>query len=507
MSPARTFFEALMSKGSLSPQDRSWRRLAFLIALALRENLFSAWAAWAAFVRSAATKAGRRAAAGASRTVSRPLGLLGALRSAPGLLARSAASAARATLFNAGLSLLAFSFAAGVVAFAFFLAQTTPGAPLLKRDDTALFRMASNWTLTASATRADNTLSLCQSGAVGFRGEERCEFAAPIGDADALMAQAIQIRRMPAKEADGALAAMPSLRAQALRAILRSFSENRALAAVLFGMLGALFALLAVAAPVGAVALVLRIFRPALVAGLSPSLRAAAMLFSVLAGLIWSVALASGALWVAERQSWSPALQSAALSLQPAGDSLPPARGDRLVLELRAPAGGEAPAHWTLAAAPANAFWLRRRQPYDDGPATHSSKPIVDVGFWRPGELWSKSLPALSAQRAPGLTPAQRAAFLAGAANDRIFVDQPVMRGMRGLFLVFACVVFGAVFTGLFRVSRSAGAAAKSTALRLAEQGAGLPRARHEREELAKALGDCSGDSEQSSSPRKPPRL
>jgi hypothetical protein len=461
-------------------------------------------------LRLAALAVSERLRLRAARTASslRPAGL-GALPSrALGL------AAALARLLRSRW--IALFFAIGVLPLAVLLAQTSPSGPLLPLGPAAdRFFMGQLASDTFLLDAPDFVAGRCADGRVERRGVDGCEGFRPIADARAMFSDAVAAYR------GSASASLSPERAAAARDLAASMKKARFGSCFLdaaFFFVASIEALLVLVGGLVALGLLLRggPFGAAVNAfgdrfskrlaegrqpapppapGAAPFTRPIAMAMSMLFFMIVCGSFACGFFFVeAFRLAPNSALGDFAVESMAYKDSYVSRRGSPMALVERGARDG-----WV---SPPNNYALVNAEISRE--LTQSSPAL---GQWTPSEMFSAQAPRLLAERAPTLTPAQRAAalFEFKRLQDRLsnIFFSAFVPGFPA-FVMFAAFCFA--LAGLCKGLRALGRSGKQAISRLADEGARLPFARQEREELLGAVGDPSP--EDGERPRRdPPRL
>jgi hypothetical protein len=405
-----------------------------------------------------------------------------------------------------------------VLPFVVLMSQTSPRGPLLplgaNADRFFMGLLADDSSYLAPGE--DFLVGRCSDGRVARQSDAQCAGFEPIASASALFADAVAAYR------GDALSALPPARADAARELSASMRNTRwvaciggaalfseAIAAALLFCVGALFFALGGLRKIPALApavqpIEARLFHgtplqpgnPPAQAGLSFRL-----LVLLMGGAIFALgagsAVGSAALIGAQKLAPNTFLGEAAASWL-LGHSAADSKGVAMGLPESSPSPWHEPS-------------------FDQIRPEASLKRIgvdfVGLGVWTSGELLSKAAPRLLAERAPSLAPPQRARALAAlrglrqSSFDLLDVCFPA-----GFTLFFSVVMFGAVFSLLFMFARSQLQKGRQTLVALAEEGARLPFASHERDLL---LGEAERSSRASQAPgaqqalprKEPPRL
>jgi hypothetical protein len=467
-------------------------------------------------LRLAALAVGERARLRACRAAAAISSAAAALRPSKAASTVAAVTLALPAAFAAFLRkprgvLCAAAFLCFVLPFLVVMAQTEPSGPLLPLGATAdrffMGQLAGSMFLDPSP---DFSAGRCSDGYVVRAGTRAdCGAYEPIADARDLLADAVAFRR------GDSLAGLASARAAAARdlsaqmekwrvwtALMDAAAVAAGSAIVLVTLYGLAFWTMVLMSYVPKLKPLSAALLPRLVGplGQQPAqLLASPRMMLSMVGAMFSFCLvgsmlcglATVAVFRVAPESFAGDVSFALL----AGHAYADRHGSEMVLV-------EAPSRpsWQT---PPNDYWIASADVAERG------RVALPLGSWTPLEMFSAQAPRLLSERAPALTPEQRAGalFSFGLLRDR--VSNAAMAGAFPGLLVFLFVIFlWLVSWGAFCALRGLLRSGRGAIDRLADEGAQIPLARRERGALLDAV-EGSGDSDNPAErPRRdPPRL
>lgn len=349
---------------------------------------------------------------------------------------------------------------------------------------------------------ADWTAQRCANGSVGRKGASWCKTAQPpqeLGDARVLFAEAVR-----AYEGLSLSAENPVFRAAA-KDIAKDMANRRrgqifgntvlifesTFLAIVFGW-GMLLAFVA--------AVRFKTFQDWLVArsaanGKAPNdidnflwMGMVFLLPMVMGALAWGELATTAALWGGQQTPWVADRALLWGHVQPSSYRMANASGSEMAL-------GPMKANHSNGH-PHDVIWHWDSSPNDLGlrPAgeTDATPSDISVGRWTPSQMASSGAESRLAQQAPSLTPEQRRAAWVALSSARAAQTDLANVAGRGTALFVSLGIAGAICWGIFLLTRktvrAVAAASSKTLKNLAEEGAQIPLAKRERQELEKEM-------------------